>query len=266
MPVLSKVADAGEGSKQTSKEGLFGLPVELFDEITSYLKVSDLCHFKFTSRDGRIAIQNQWHDAILLQTPIYSTYESMKRFLSMLQEVKGLAWRVKALELVSEGLKLHEYGSEWAWEYLTQWEQVDNTAEDVSIINKINADHALAVEDSNGFLHMGGYRILLEQIIAACPELTGINIRKLKIDEHIPDWTDTAKFKDLSYYRPGLAIKPIFYGDWQYDTLHHRVTHYRDEFGDDIIEPNAGPQAKFIDDVDAAILASGKTLSKNFIR
>jgi hypothetical protein len=36
----------------------------------------------------------------------------------------------------------------------------------------------------------------------------------------------------LFFYRPGLNVKNIFYGDWQYDTLHLRVTKYVDEFGD----------------------------------
>jgi hypothetical protein len=44
--------------------------------------------------------------------------------------------------------------------------------------------------------------------------------------------SDTNAFKQLSFYRPGLNFKNIFYGNWQYDTLHLRVTKYVDEFGD----------------------------------
>jgi hypothetical protein len=42
-----------------------------------------------------------------------------------------------------------------------------------------------------------------------------------------------------------LHVKVIFYGDWLYDTKHSRVTQYRDEFGDEIIDHSAGPQASF---------------------
>jgi hypothetical protein len=263
---------------------MLSLPTELVLEVASHVELPDLSNLKMTSKGFLAMLKQKWLDELHHGRVIYSTYESMKRFLCMLQAVDGLLQRVTEIELVAEGLKLHEYGSEWAWEDVGQWEQVEIKQEDVNVINKINADHAVGVENSNNFLHVGGYRNMLGQIIAACPNLRKVNIRKLKvscipcigfgclltftpqIDEHIPDWTDTSKFKELSFFRPGLALKPIFYGDWQYDILHHRVTHYKDEFGDDIIEPNAGPQAKFNDDVDAAILASGKILSKNVIR
>jgi hypothetical protein len=238
------------------------------------------------STDKRLhaELETQFFDYLLGQSlPIYTKYESMVRFLSMIQAVDGLGERVKALELVSEGLRGHEYGSQWAWEDLCHREQVDIAEEDFEIINKLDADHALATPESNGFLHTGGYRTILGQIINACLNLQDIDIRGLRVsciprsgldylltyisqaDEHIPGWTDATKFRELSFYRPGLDYKPIFYGDWQYDTVHLRVTHYTDEFGEDIIEPNAGPQACFEDDVDAAVLASGKELNVNVI-
>jgi hypothetical protein len=52
-----------------------------------------------------------------------------------------------------------------------------------------------------------------------------------------------------------INTKPIFHGDWQYDTVHNRVTHYTAEFGIDVAKPNAGPQARFIDDSNAAVTA-----------
>jgi hypothetical protein len=36
--------------------------------------------------------------------------------------------------------------------------------------------------------------------------------------------TDTDDFKMPSFYRPGLNLKNIFYGDWQYDTVHFCAT------------------------------------------
>jgi len=53
-------------------------------------------------------------------------------------------------------------------------------------------------------------------------------------------------------------LNKIFYGDWQYDVFHRRVTQYQDEFGDVIIERGAGPQASFRDDMDAALFATGR--------
>jgi hypothetical protein len=71
--------------------------------------------------------------------------------------------------------------------------------------------------------------------------------------------TDTDDFKMLSFYRPGLNLKNIFYGDWQYDTVHLRVTKLVDDFTDAVEEPCAGPQAGFKEDFAAAIASSVHT-------
>jgi hypothetical protein len=76
-------------------------------------------------------------------------------------------------------------------------------------------------------------------------------------DEHIPGWTDPEQFEKLSFHRPGLYTKSIFYGDWKYDTKRLRVTEYTDEFGETITEPNAGPQASFKDDIEHAVRVYG---------
>jgi len=66
-----------------------------------------------------------------------------------------------------------------------------------------------------------------------------------------------------------MNTKDIFYGDWQYDTVHGRVTHYTDEItGEAMVEPNAGPQASFINDLSAAVAAvaaTGRVITTNFI-
>jgi hypothetical protein len=76
----------------------------------------------------------------------------------------------------------------------------------------------------------------------------------LHAGEHIPGWADIAKFQQLSFYKPTLHYRNIFYGDWQYDTLHYRSTQYKDEFGSIVSEPDAGPQASFQNDLDAALM------------
>ena len=79
-----------------------------------------------------------------------------------------------------------------------------------------------------------------------------INIRKLKVGEHVPGWKGPAAIKDLSFYRQGLPTNEIWYDGWQYDTKHLRVTIWVDEFGMMDGEDDVGPQATFIDDVIAA--------------
>jgi hypothetical protein len=54
------------------------------------------------------------------------------------------------------------------------------------------------------------------------------------------------RFQQLSIWKPDLNFRALFYGDWQYDLVHLRVTQYKDEFGDIMSEPGAGPQASFM--------------------
>lgn len=72
-------------------------------------------------------------------------------------------------------------------------------------------------------------------------------------------------FKDLSFYREGMNTNKIYYRDWQYDTIAKRVTIHEDEFGDVVVEPGAGPQATFIDDLVSAVTTSGTTARIQFM-
>lgn len=90
-------------------------------------------------------------------------------------------------------------------------------------------------------------------MLSRLPNLKTIKIRKLRAGEHVPDVDGMDALPDLSFYRPKLPVNDIFYGDWQYDTVHKRVTVYTDEYGEEIVEAGAGPQASFIDDVVAAM-------------
>ena len=78
-----------------------------------------------------------------------------------------------------------------------------------------------------------------------------------QLGEHLPGWIDPSMFQQLSFYKPELNYVNIFYGDWQYDTVHYRLTQYKDEFGAIVSEPGAGPQASFMDDFLAAYRAHG---------
>lgn len=82
------------------------------------------------------------------------------------------------------------------------------------------------------------------------------NYLPLQPGEHIPGWVDLNKFCELSFFRKGMDTNSMFYGPYQYDLVHGRVTVYEDEFGDIVAEPGAGPQAGFMDDVYGAMSTS----------
>jgi hypothetical protein len=86
-------------------------------------------------------------------------------------------------------------------------------------------------------------------LFSKIPDLKTINVRELKLGEHVPGWKGPAALKNLSFYRQGLPTNDIWYYDWQYDTKHLRVTVWMDEFGEIVGEDDIGPQATFIDDV-----------------
>lgn len=188
----------------------------------------------------------------------------MKTLLVAVQDAE-VAKYVCNITLLAEGLKEHEYGYVWAWEDLEIWAELNYTEKDVEIINNINAAHADDVVVNGDFILSGQYRTMLITLLQRLPNLATITVRKLAPGEQIPGWSGVKLFKELSFYRDGLDVRQIFYGDWQYDTMHRRVTHYKDEFGDLISEPNAGPQASFVDDLKAAVSASGTKAKVAFL-
>jgi hypothetical protein len=64
-------------------------------------------------------------------------------------------------------------------------------------------------------------------------------------------------FKDLSFYKPELSFKDVFYGNWKYDPQKGRVTEIEDEFGDIVLEDgcNSDDQATFRDDLAVVVAA-----------
>jgi hypothetical protein len=103
-----------------------------------------------------------------------------------------------------------------------------------------------------GHLKLTDTNIATEELFALLPNLKDILCRKLYPGEHISGWNGPELIKGLSFYHADLNTNPIFYGDWRYDTLHKRVTKWTDEYGEEVEEDDAGPQAQFIDDVLAA--------------
>lgn len=116
---------------------------------------------------------------------LYATYANLAHFLGMLHVFAGRALNleVRSVCLVADGVKEPEYGYEWAWENLLQWdvEGLDCTKEDMNIINEVNAQHAKFFGINNAFINGGGYRSMLVAILNACPNLNVLNIRKLEV-------------------------------------------------------------------------------------
>lgn len=189
---------------------------------------------------------------------IYPRYDCFGKFLSLLAANPKLGVHVRNITLVSEGLREHEYRSMWAWEFLEDKLDLPKfSVEDTDIINEVNYLHAEEAVDNAAFLNTGGYRTMLTRLLSRLPRLETITIRKLRQGEHTPGWTGPNLLQGLSFYRPDLDTNDIYYGDWKYDSLHNRITEYIDEFGEEFKEEDAGPQASFQEDFDAAFLASG---------
>ncbi|KAH6629473.1 hypothetical protein C7974DRAFT_187006 [Boeremia exigua] len=195
---------------------------------------------------------------------VYPRFASMKALLVALED-EDVAKYVRSLTLMAEGLKQHEYGYAWAWEDLQIWAEFKFTNEDADIMRTIDAAHSFDVVENGDFIISGQYREMLTTLLQRLPNITALTIRKLAPGEHIPGWAGIDLFKQLSFYHEGLDTRHIFYGDWQYDTLHRCITHYLDDFGDHVTEPHAGPQASFIDDLKAAVDANKIKASVTFL-
>ncbi|KAF1850634.1 uncharacterized protein K460DRAFT_361390 [Cucurbitaria berberidis CBS 394.84] len=236
------------------------MPNEMIMEIGSFLKKPvDIANFRMINKRYSQCLETTFFKALADSPIIYARYASFNNFLNLLNFNPVLRQYVHNIVLVGEALREHEYGYAWAWENVTDCEVANIMDEDINIMNTVDQAHAADLTLNGPFVNGGGYRTMLHTLLTRLPNLRTIEVRKLFPGEHLPGWDGPDALKDLSFYRKGLNTNPIFYGDWQYDTLHLRVTVHKDEFGDEIAEPTAGPQARFIDDVEGAINTSGTT-------
>jgi hypothetical protein len=163
----------------------------MIGEIASHFDdQQDIFNFRLTSM-MLTEVEAPWFFRLLTKgRTIYSKYACMAHFLGMLRAFSAyhLGSRVTGLSLVSEGLRMHEYGPDWAWEEMSLRDDVDITMNDQQIISKINSDHADEVYVNGAFITGGGYRSMLGMIIAACPNLEVINIRKIKVCRPTTHW------------------------------------------------------------------------------
>ncbi|KAJ4350658.1 hypothetical protein N0V95_004563 [Ascochyta clinopodiicola] len=216
----------------------------------------DLGHFRRVNKRFNTATKYVLGKRITNDFTVYPRFASMKALLTAVRD-KGMVKYIRNITLLAEGLKQHEYGYLWAWEDLQIWADLTLTESDIKTIHEINAAHADDDVKNGDFIITGHYRLMLTTLLQHLPNLATITIRKLQPGEQIPGWSGTKLFKELSFYHDRLDTRKILYGDWQYDVTHRCITHYRDEYGDLICEPDAGPQASFVDDLKAAMSASG---------
>ncbi|KAI5381178.1 hypothetical protein J4E82_000378 [Alternaria postmessia] len=260
------------------------LPNEVVGEIGSELNVRDLNSMRLASMRLNYAVNFQYGKKIMVteNVTIFPTFSSIASFLVGLGLDDAYPATVRTITLVGEAPKTPELSYDISWinllrahpdpnrqivpltrlnratlnssEYI-EAQKVRDT--DRRIVLSVNDKHEEWDYINKDFCHTGGYRTMLSVMLSKLPNLKTITTRKLHVGEHIPGWEGPEALKHLSYYRPDLPINKVYYGDWQYDTVHKRTTMYTDEYGEYIEEANAGPQAGFKEDVLAAMEMSG---------
>jgi hypothetical protein len=195
-------------------------------------------------------------------------YESMMGYIDFIQSrPASVLSLVKRVTIVGQALGAHEYGDEWAWEQLAleMGEDPQFSLEDQKVMHEIAKVHAYQLWRDQKFIATGRYRHLLTYILKSLPNLSEIVVGKLKPGEQIRGWRGDELMKQLSFYgRKGFDTTFIFYSDWMYDEKHQVISSFIDEFGDRVQPDDAGPQATFVHDLDAAMEAA--RLSLDIIR
>jgi len=220
-------------------------------------KDSDIGEARLTCKAISEAISPLFRKRIIGDRTVYPTHASFQEFFTLLNLTDAMGSYVHKITLVTEGLKEHEYGYNWGWENLQNFEDLYFTSQDLDIINSTNQLHANEINLNGAFVNGGGYRTTLGLLLARLPRLQVIQVRKLRSGEHVPGWAGPELLKHLSFFQEDLKVNDIYYGNWKYDETHLRVTCHIDEFGDEYLEPGAGPQATFSEDLQAAVATSG---------
>ncbi|KAH7562795.1 hypothetical protein BM1_02315 [Bipolaris maydis] len=233
------------------------LPTEILSEIMSHATPSDLSSLRQTSKRFRFAAKSLFGKRLVNSRTLYPTYTSLSSFLALLLVDPAYPHLVRNLSLVSEHAAPNPYGYDWAWEELQNKERTVATRVDRVIKKSIEMRHERWCASSATFVFGGGYRDMLTILFKRLPALQTIHLRKLFIGENIPG-PDGIEFlqgalQDLSFYRPGLPVNRVLYGEWQYDMLYQCITTLIDEYGDEYIWEGAGPQADCRTDAIAAV-------------
>ncbi|USP75553.1 uncharacterized protein yc1106_02827 [Curvularia clavata] len=229
------------------------LPVEIIAEIGSYLDMRDIKKMRLVCKQFRYATNIIFGKALVTNRTLYPTYASVSHFLNMLLSDRDWAPLVQTITLVSDAPRVNEHGASWAWDVMEGQHAFNPNTKDRAVKHFLNAEHKMFCRDNDFFITTGGYRTLLTMIFSHLTNLHTVKVRRIRKAEHIPEFKATVALKDLSYYREDMDTRLVFYGDWQYDTLHRRVTTWVDEYGEQIIPDESGPQVGFSQDIAAAL-------------
>ena len=141
------------------------MPSEIVNEIGVALEDSkDVANMRLVSKRFHNGVQPAFFKIVANCQVIYPRYASFRDFLLLINSSHVLPHYVRKIVLVTEGLKEHEYGYEWAWEDLADFENVNFTDNDIDIINAVNEAHSNDIAINGPFLTGGGYRSMLSKL------------------------------------------------------------------------------------------------------
>ncbi|KAI4649338.1 hypothetical protein J4E93_003654 [Alternaria ventricosa] len=247
-------------------EGVLSLPFEVFGEIGIHLSVTDLNAMRLVNKRMKEAVAFPYGKKILVTEDIviFPTFASVSAFLIGLGLDGAYPGTVRTITLIGEGPAAPEFGYDYSWNNLRILKfpgmpepTEDELYEDEQILDFADDEHKHWSRINESFCHTGAYRTMLSLVLAKLPNLKTIQVRKLYPGEHIPGWAGPEALKKLSSYHPWTPVNEIYYGDWKYDEVHKRVTMWIDEYGEEMEEDDAGPQAGFEQDLYAAMAMSG---------
>ncbi|KAJ8112432.1 hypothetical protein OPT61_g5194 [Boeremia exigua] len=224
-----------------AKSPLLSMPVEILQTIAATIVSSvDFCNFRLINKRIREVTTHSMGMRIVNMT-IYPRYTSIKALIQTIEHEDVVKY-VRSITLLAESPRVHEYGYSWAWEDLQMWSHLEYTDKDLMVMQDIDAAHANDIDHNGGFITTGHYRIMLTELLSCLPHLATIKVRKLNPGEHVPGWAGIKLLEKLSFYRDDLDTRYIYYGDWQYDTLHRRTTSYTDEYARRSPSPTPAPR------------------------
>ncbi|KAI4630925.1 hypothetical protein J4E83_002451 [Alternaria metachromatica] len=259
-----KAANTADAAAAT--EGVLSLPFEVFGEIGIHLSVTDLNEMRLVNKRMKEAVAFPYGKKIFVteNIVIFPTFASVSAFLVGLGLDGAYPGTVRTITLVGEGPTTPELGYNYSWENLHILKfpgmpepTEDQLYEDEEILEFANDEHKHWSRVNESFCHTGAYRTMLSLVLAKLPNLRTIQVRKLYPGEHIPGWAGPEALSKMSSYHPWTPVNEIYYGDWKYDEVHKRVTMWIDEYGEEMEEDDAGPQAGFEEDLFAAMAMSG---------
>jgi hypothetical protein len=102
--------------------------------------------------------------AMVANRTVFPTFSSVLHFIGLIRDNPELVRHVRSVTVVGEGLRMPEYGYDWAWDRLMEAEGVHGvllSKKDKKLIEWANDEHVKEVVTNGAFVNGGGYRIML---------------------------------------------------------------------------------------------------------